>query len=286
MKKKLIILSILIVVVPLVFRLLAFKSVNFEILDKETNAPIENVKTIIVHEFFLQLDPSWVSTKKLSDINGRIKYYLPRTEVLKKIIFYKDGYYPLQCDFFYNSNNRCGSEIYLNRPDEPFKDITFTRIELPVYDRVSANKIEHYSLYQEGQNDIGIIFIKNDKMGYDISKIFFEGVGGIQSVPKNEGDTLSKVTEAPIDGYLPEILGDLDSKIFIFKTADGKHYGKFLYDKPDLKVVINLNENERDLVYEIEKDCIDDFVNSIYGERNFIDYCEALLSNRKKFEGL
>lgn len=275
-KKKKILIIFAIIGIFIVCRFVLFNHVKIKVIDKDTGKPIKNATIAIAHEFFLEIDPNVTIKKLTTDKSGKVSQSFAKTEKLFGAMIHKEGYYPNSCSVKNNSLKISSNEVSLKAIKNPIKNIIYKKVALQDYleDFENALKIQRqdndliknkdFSLFQENQKDINVIFTRQEA-GYDfkISKISFYGEGGIQKASTPGTIEFLNITEAPTNGYsTTESIRwpDDPSMSYIFKTADGKHYGKMYYNSSSsatyFDVFLNPNENDRNLEYYLNKDCL------------------------------
>jgi len=254
----------IIIISFIIIKLVLIRSVEVKVLDKETNSPIQNVKVSFSHYFLADFDGSGRIKQALSDKNGKAGYSFLRGEKVGGAVFYKEGYYPNKC--YFGNLNTCSNPIYLTPVNNPV-DLTYEIINYDDQLGDKGNSLEinkSFSLY--GQNDINLTFSKNGKEFYFPRKITFYGQGGIQLASRNNESGLLNITIAPQEGYSSSLsIDNQEGSSYIFRTVDGKHYGKFYLNYgPILEVFLNPNENDRNLEYKLPSQCLGDVLTNPY----------------------
>jgi hypothetical protein len=267
------------IIIVMAYLLTSFKS--FEILDKDTNSPVKDV-TVGLSYCPLGICLGSEEMEQLSsDKNGKVSHLFTIGQLVEEAVFYKEGYNPSKCDFINNYFvNKCSNPIYLKPVKNPV-DMIFKAIRYDDQRHVKSDSSEinnNFSLY--GQNDINITFSHNspESLGKDFfypEKITFYGLGGIQLASKDETFGFLNITEAPIEGYLTILsIGNQYGSSYIFKTMDGKHYGKLYFNGDGSSVFyvfLNPNDNDRNLEYRLPTECLNDILSDPYAANVTLD---------------
>ena len=277
--KGLLITLVAVIIVVMAYLLTSFKS--FEILDKDTNSPIKDV-TVVLSYCPLGICLGSEEMEQLSsDKNGKVSHLFPIGQLVKGAVFYKEGYNPSKCDFINDYFvNKCSNPIYLKPVKNPV-DMIFKVISYDNQTHVKGDSSEinnNFSLYS--QDDINITFSHNspESLGKDFfypEKITFYGLGGIQLASKDETFGFLNITEAPIEGYSTTLsIGNQYRNSYIFKTMDGKHYGKLYFNGDGTNlfdVFLNPNDYDRNLEYRLPTKCLNDILTDPYADNVTLD---------------